>query len=82
MEVRELQAKRFPVLEERNALMLKGDVEGVKRCNAELRKLNLAIQGIEPYVEEKPVPVAPELTPGQKAAATRKANKLRDLALS
>ena len=50
MEV--LKARRTPFLEERDACAAKGDTAGVARCNAELRKLNLAIQGVKPYEVE------------------------------
>jgi hypothetical protein len=51
-----LEAKRLPLLEEREAARKRGDDVEVLRCNAELCRLNLAIQGVQPYEEAaKPV---------------------------
>ena len=51
MDIKELKAKRIPVLEKREANRER-ETPSVKvedECNAELRKLNRAISGEEPY---------------------------------
>jgi len=54
MTISELKKKRLAVLARRADSSTSGEFEA---CNAELRKLNLAIQGVEPY-EDAPKPKA------------------------
>lgn len=56
MDIKELQAMREPVLSRREANRdrdenMDGEVEA--ECNAELCRLNMAIQGVQPYEEPK-----------------------------
>ena len=54
MDTKAMQAKRLDVLETRE-LNRKGknDQKVEDDCNTELRKLNLAIQGVKPYPTKK-----------------------------
>jgi len=67
-----LQVKRAEVLETRELNRARGEAMCAKtedECNAALRKLNLAIQGVAPYEEEKPVePAKPKRQPRRKKA--------------
>jgi hypothetical protein len=49
--MRELKARRKPILQERELAKKAGDIETVEACNVELRRLNRAIWEGQPYEE-------------------------------
>lgn len=56
-DINTLKQMRLPILEKREANRKgKNDPKVEESCNAELRKLNLAIQGVAPYPEKKKAP--------------------------
>ena len=63
--------ERISILEDRAAYASKGDKVAVEECNRKLRAINCEIQGIR---NPDDVKEEPELTRGQKSAATRKRN--------